>query len=397
MQASPRPVSGALVLAVGFVTLVVIGTDFFVVSPLLTPIAGQYRVSQGTAGIMVTAFSAAYVLAAPWLGAQADRIGRRRVLVAGLVGFSLANLLTGLAPTFAALVAIRVAAGVSAAAVTPSIYALVAQVARPERRAAWLAVVLSGLLTSLSTGAPSGTLAAAALGWRSAFFALAALAAVLTLVNRQVWPGGTGPARAQQERADLATKLRTVSVTALWAFAVYSLYTYLGSGLGTVAGLSTGLVAAALVAYGAGAVLGSLVGGRLADRHGPSRVATVSVLAVAGALPLVDLAIRAPAAVLLTLLGLFALVAYPYVPSYQARLVQGFQRQSASLLAWNNSALYVGTSIGSAVGGLLFSTAGFRVIPLLGAAAAAVGALVHARWAAPVAARFEPVASEQRA
>jgi predicted MFS family arabinose efflux permease len=397
MQALPRPVAGPLVLAVGFATLIVIGTDFFVVSPLLTPISQQYRASPGTAGIMVTAFSAAYVVAAPWLGAQADRFGRRRVLVAGLVGFSLANLLTGLAPTFPLLVATRVAAGLAAAAVTPSVYALVAQIAPVERRAAWLSVVLSGLLISLSTGAPSGTIAAAVLGWRWAFFALAALGALLAPINHRVWPGVRPPARSEQKRVDLATKIRAVSVTALWAFAVYMLYTFLGSGLGTVAGLSTGVVAAALVVYGSGAVLGSLGGGRLADRGGPARVATLSLLALAVVQLLVDLALRAPTGVLLALLGVFALVAYPYVPSYQARLVHAFPRQSGSLLAWNNSALYVGTAVGSAIGGLLFSTVGFRVIPVVGAIAAIAGALVCNRWAARTADSVEPVATQQRA
>ena len=59
---------------------------------------------------------------------------------------------------------------------------------------------------------------------------------------------------------------------------MYSFYTYLGTGLRTVAGLSTGLLAAALIVYGVGAVAGSLAGGRLTDRYGAGRVVVSSLV-----------------------------------------------------------------------------------------------------------------------
>ena len=181
----------------------------------------------------------------------------------------------------------------------------------------------------------------------------------------------------------LTTKLRAVSVTGIWAFAVYSFYTYLGSGLEDVAGLSPGVVAVALVVYGLGAVVGSLGGGGLADRCGAERVVVTGLVSLAVALVVVDLLVHAPAWLLLASLGLFALTAYPCLPAHQSRLVAAFPTESGSVLAWNSSCMYLGTSIGSAVGGALLSSVGFRWIPVAGAGAALVGAVVHHRWSPP--------------
>src|SRR6266704_3606605 len=152
-------------LAVGWLTMFVVGTDLFVVSPLLPMIAADYRISAPLAGLSVTAFSLTYMVSAPFFGHLADRIGRHRVLVCGLLVFAAANLATGAAGSLVALLAARVVAGAAAAAVSPSVYAMVAGAAPPEQRASWMALVVSGLLVSLALGAPIGAWAGALFGW----------------------------------------------------------------------------------------------------------------------------------------------------------------------------------------------------------------------------------------
>src|SRR5207244_11475902 len=101
----------------------------------------------------VTTFSVAYMGIAPLFGYIADRIGRRRVLICSLLGFAAANILTAAAANLPSLLAVRLFAGSAAAGVSPSIYALVGGAAPPDRRASWLALVVSGLLVSLAIGA----------------------------------------------------------------------------------------------------------------------------------------------------------------------------------------------------------------------------------------------------
>src|ERR1700730_1120505 len=111
-------------LAVAWCTLFVVGTDLFVISPLLPLIASDFSLPPASAGLSVTAFAAAYMLCAPLLGHLADRMGRRPMLSCCLVGFAAANLLTALAPSLGWLLAARFIAGATTAGVSPSVYAL---------------------------------------------------------------------------------------------------------------------------------------------------------------------------------------------------------------------------------------------------------------------------------
>src|SRR5205807_10127743 len=167
-------------LATAWLTMFVVGSDLFVVSPLLPLISADYAVPPASAGLSVTVFAVTYMLSAPALGHLADRVGRVRVLTYCLGAFGAANLLTAIAGDFTWLLASRIVPGAAAAGASPSIYAL-------ERRATRLAIVVSGLLLSLSVGTPIGLLTAASLGWPVVFTALAVLSLILAWANNRVW------------------------------------------------------------------------------------------------------------------------------------------------------------------------------------------------------------------
>jgi predicted MFS family arabinose efflux permease len=87
----------------GWVTLFLIGTDLFVISPLLPGIRASLGIDVSAAALTVTVFSLAYIVGGPVFGTVADRTGHRRVLLAALALFAGANLLTALAAGFAVL------------------------------------------------------------------------------------------------------------------------------------------------------------------------------------------------------------------------------------------------------------------------------------------------------
>ncbi len=380
----PRP---AISRPLGWATLFMIGTDLFVLSPVLPDIAREMDVPVPVGGATVAVFALAYLVAGPSLGALADRRGRHRVLVAALAAFALANLATALAPGLAALVGARALAGAAASGVTPSVYALVGEGAPAQRRARRLAVVTSGLLLALATGAPAGSLLGAAVGWRGVFALLTVAAvavlcvtAVRTRSGDRVRPPVAGrPEEAAARRpapsgrrlaSTVVPRLRAVAPTTLWAMAVYGLYTYLGTIVGRDAGFAPGMVALALVCFGAGALLGNLVGGIASDRRGGRIVCVVALLALAGAEIAVASTVHAPRGMLLGALGAVALAGYPYFSAQQSRLLAACPRASGSLLAWNNSAMYAGILLASAAGGVLLTTLGASALALAAAAAA---------------------------
>src|SRR5690349_19826091 len=367
--------------SVGWLTLFLVGTDLFVMSPLLPPITRELGVPAADGGWAVTTFAAAYLVGGPTFGSLADRTSRHRVLAIGLAVFALANLATALVESFALLLAVRAVAGLAASGVTPSVYALVGSTAPPAKRARWLAVVTSGLLTALITGAPAGTLLADVVGWRGVFVVMAVAAVLILgviLAAGRARPAVPGPEAAVAAVPTLL-RLRAVSVTALWALAVYGVYTYLGTILTTVAHMTSGMLAVALACFGVGALAGNLAGGRLTDRYGGRAVSIVSLSALAVLNAALGLAWDAPAAVLLLVLAAVALVAYPYFSAQQGRLIAYRPASSGSLLAWNNSAMYAGILVGSAVGGRVLTHLGGPALAFAAAAVAVLGALTATR------------------
>jgi MFS transporter, DHA1 family, putative efflux transporter len=219
-------------LAVAWLTMFLVGTELFVFSPLLPILAVNYDVSASVAGLSVTTFSFSYMVGAPLLGHLSDRIGKRRVLICCLLAFGIANLLTASATQFRWLLVLRLFAGVAAAGISPSIYALVGDAAPPHRRATWLAMTVSGLLVSLALGASPAALVGATLGWAPLFIALAAFSLALVALNCWVWPRERGHAVAvalQLDSLAVASLTRRLVPMIVWGTGLYGVYTYLVS------------------------------------------------------------------------------------------------------------------------------------------------------------------------
>jgi MFS transporter, DHA1 family, putative efflux transporter len=327
--------------------------------------------------LSVTVFSLSYMIGAPLFGHLADRVGRHRVLVSGLLVFAAANLATGAAPNFVLMLAARIVAGAAAAAVSPSVYALVASAAAPERRASWLALVVSGLLVSLALGAPIGAWAGASFGWDPVFAALAIASLLLVLPNWLAWPHerlvveGTAAAFVRLEAKIVAARLMPM---VLWSSGLYGMYTYLGTGLAAT-GFSVEETARAILMYGCGAIAGVLIGGRLADRLGAKVMAATGLLLLSACFLGLQLAMHAGMLVGLAL-GLTSAAAQLFFPAQQAGIARDFPGRRATMMAWNNSALFLGISLGSLLGGQAVALGGFAAVLLFAAATALFGGLV---------------------
>ena len=165
-------------------------------------------------GFLSGAYAAGVLVGAPLWGVVSDRVGRGRILIIGLVGYT-ASLLALLVPTVAevwALYALRFATGFFVAAVIPVVSALVAE-HTPEhqraRRYAWLSAVsllgflfgpgLSAVAGWLSPGA-DGELTSAALTTRSVIILSALLGAVIMLGLAATLPRTRAPRPAAQTK-----------------------------------------------------------------------------------------------------------------------------------------------------------------------------------------------------
>ena len=364
-------------LAIGWLTLFLVGTELFVFSPLLPVLCNAYRLAPKLAGLSVTFFALAYMVSAPLFGHISDRFGRRRVLIWCLLAFGAANLFTAAASNLSSLLVARSLAGAVAGGISPTIYALVSGAAPPERRASWLAITVSGLLAALAVGASLGSLIGANLGWSAVFVALAASGMMLAWLNGLVWAEEERPGAPHwsDDRLPAAHIARRLLPMIVWSTGLYGVYIYIGTGLHEI-GFSGAQVARAISVYGCGAIAGTLVGGRICDRLGAKRTAGASLAGLCICFWMLVLALRSSAFVELTL-GVSSAVAQFFFPAQQTSLANDFPTRRSTVLAWNNSALFLGISLGSLIGGQAISMGNFETAVKICAGIVLTGCIIN--------------------
>jgi EmrB/QacA subfamily drug resistance transporter len=133
----------------------------------------------------------AYVLLVAMLllsgGVFADRFGRKRVFLAGVVVFTVASVLCSVAPSIGWLITGRVVQGVGAAALSPASLALLAAaypVPRERVKAIGLWAGFSGI--GLATGPLAGGILVDAFGWPAIFLVNVPIGAVLVLAGLRI-------------------------------------------------------------------------------------------------------------------------------------------------------------------------------------------------------------------
>ncbi|QRG66798.1 MFS transporter [Brevibacillus choshinensis] len=115
-------------------TMFLTNIGFGVILPTLPILSLHLGASAFEMGLAISVFSVASLFASSIWGAVSDRIGRRPVLIFGVVGYGVVSALLPWAPNVAVLLMFRFLAGMMAAAVFPSSLALVAEWTTSEDR-----------------------------------------------------------------------------------------------------------------------------------------------------------------------------------------------------------------------------------------------------------------------
>ncbi|MBY3101537.1 MFS transporter [Rhizobium laguerreae] len=263
----------------------------FLPAGLLTPMARDLGVSEGTAGQVVTATASVGAVTALLSNVFIGKLNRKTVLV-GLSALAVgSNLLAALAADFWLLLLGRAGLGIALSGFWALSVAVVARLVGANATGRGMAIVTLGV--SLATiAAPSmGALVSDWLGWRAAMAMTAGLAVVAMLLQILSLP--TLPATTSNSLSDVfgLTKRRTVQLGML---AIVLLMTghfagsvYVRPFLEQVTLLGTGPIALALLGFGIAAVIGNIAGGRMADANIRTALAVTGALMAFAALALV--------------------------------------------------------------------------------------------------------------
>jgi len=154
-------------------------------SALLPSIIDELQLSYTRAGLLASAFFYAYVIMQIPSGLLGDRFGRRRILLLGLLGGSLAAGLTGLAGSFATLFLARALTGAFQGSLFSNDRAIIATVTPPDRIGLGQGVSFSGPGLGLTFGLVIGGLLVEVLPWQTVMmlFGLGPIAAALLIVR----------------------------------------------------------------------------------------------------------------------------------------------------------------------------------------------------------------------
>ncbi|MBX5476235.1 MAG: MFS transporter [Clostridia bacterium] len=148
----PREAGWVSWAALGAVGWALVYADRAVFGPLLRPIAREFDVGPAALGLISTAFFLAYTALQLPAGVASDRIQPRWLLAGSFFGFGASVLLSGLAPSYAALVALAFAAGLFQSVYYPAQYAITSRTVPAAARGTATAVINGGMGVGVALG-----------------------------------------------------------------------------------------------------------------------------------------------------------------------------------------------------------------------------------------------------
>lgn len=346
----------------------------FLPAGLLTPMARDLGISEGTAGQVVTATASVGAVAALLSNVLIGKLNRKTVLIALSALAIGSNILSALATDFWLLLLGRAGLGISLSAFWALSVAVVARLVGANATGRGMAIVTLGV--SLATiAAPSlGALISDWMGWRVAMAMTAGLAALAMLLQFVSLP--TLPAAASNSLADVLRLTRRRGIQ-FGMLAILVLMTghfagsvYVRPFLEKVTLLGTGPIALALLGFGIAAVVGNVAGGRMADANIRMALATTSILMGLAALALVVWGAHIGVAFGFVTLWGFAFGMAPVVlPTNLSRAAPDALEASGSLMVVS---FQVAITTGAVIGGYIVDTYGASAPLTLTAILAAV-------------------------
>ena len=272
-QASPTALLILLCVAVFLVNLAVL-----MLGPLLVALAHAFQTSVAIVGQLAAATALTWGITAPLAGPVSDAYGRRPVLLIGLLLMALGMLGSILAWNYSALLTCRLLTGVGAATVTPNSLAAIAEVFPPTGRGKAMGWLLSATGGSAAVGVPLVACLLGAGGWRLPFAAMGTASLVIWILLWRWFPRSQpqfGQALAffshYREVGSHVMVWYVLAINVCQQMVFFGMFGYLAAYLMQTYHLPTAATAIPLALAGMGAMVGSFLGGRVADH--PRRVA----------------------------------------------------------------------------------------------------------------------------
>ncbi len=379
-HAPPAPKTGTRHVALAILALAMggfgIGTTEFTMMGLLKEIEQGLNISTPEAGHLISAYALGVVVGAPVLAAVGAKLPRKYLALGLMLFFSVANLSSYLAPDYASMLVSRFAAGLPHGAFFGVAAVIAASLVAPTKRGWAISMVMAGLTVSNVIGVPFGTWLGQSFGWRLLFL-LVGLIGVATLIMLWRFVPYQKPHADASFRRELGALKRLqvwmailIGIVGFGGF--FATYTYISHTMTSVAGIPSAWLPAVVALYGAGMVIGNIIGGRIADRSVMGTIYWV-LPGTAVALVIYAAAVHWPWTALIMVFVVGSAGAM-LVPALQTRLLDASPDAPSLASSLNHAALNVANALGAFLGGLVIAWGWGYVAPaLVGAVLALLG------------------------
>ncbi|MED4116811.1 MFS transporter [Priestia megaterium] len=348
------------IITLFFFVMFVIGTDTFLISPLLPTLSDLYNVSTDISGWMVSAYALGYAVFAFIAGPISDNLNRKKVMLYGMIAFTISTFLCGVASSFWMMCAMRLIAGISAAFVTPQVWASIPLLVKPEKIVKSMGIATAGLAISQAFGLPIGSYFAS-FSWNTPFFVLSGCSFVLILLIAVVMPSIENKQNIQNKQSILGRYrslfLNPKASTLFLAYLLFQTgnfasFNFLGTWLSADYNFNVTQIGLAMLILGIGNFCGSFFGSGYVSKIGNASTLFGGLILMAAlyfSLPfyhniaLVEVAFF--------LMFFIAGILFPLMMS----LLQSLSANArGTIAALSNSAMYIGTTLGTCIAGFLY-------------------------------------------
>lgn len=374
-------------IATFIISVFIVGMVEMMVAGIMNLMSDDLGVSEAIIGQLVTLYALTFAICGPILVKLTNRYPARPVLLWTLIAFVVGNGIIAVAPNFTILVIGRILSSAAASLIIVKVLALTAMLTIPKNRGKMIGVVYTGFSGANVFGVPIGTMIGDWIGWRFTFVFIIVISLIAGLLMLKYLPTTTELNQANRMYNNVSDDnqvtshivrpveiVKFLAITLLILIANSVTFVFINP-LILENGHSMGYVSLALLVNGVAGVVGTSMGGVLADKLTSKRWLIIAFTVFIVVMLAINLILSTT---ILLLVGLFIwnIVQWSTNPAIQSGIIEHVEGDTSQVMSWNMSCLNAGIGLGGIIGGLVVSNMNVEAVTFVSAFIGLLGLII---------------------